>query len=596
MRRFCSILCVAVVGCASVEVRPTVHGRRAYIEHREPGVLVVALGVDTEAQDLREVQLKIVAKAARNGAVLVLASSSEQLAKLEEICTQYDDLCDRIYDGTVRVIVEPHRGVWVRDFGPYITADQRGRVFVIDAKYDDARLRRRFEYRRAALNEERQTLLERQLDSPDEDTSLFRERNDALLRYGAELVQLYKDEGDSRWRAMDDDAPYYVAEGVLGDRNFELEHTPIFLDGGNLFTLEDGTCLTTTDTIAKNGGDRILVERELLVTYRCGRVVFLEALAGENIIKHLDMFLMPVKNRTLLLASYDPDSVRFRERFESLDGELRQLVVASAVAMSRNKLRLKKLGYSIVDVPSLFPRRSAGTIYFPTLLNGVVQVGRNRRRHVLLPDYETTSDHEVAVKREAKEIVQKTFEPGVDVQTIEATAPARLQGALHCLTNSIPWAESVFAKDDGIARGVRDRIAKFTPSAGVGKGCLAQMFGEWRQLRDMPEGRRSSTSWAGLTMFLEKSAMRIKDTDHEFSEPFIVSCNPLRPNEATLKFEHRNWASTATLRHDSDDTVVLTFDGTMRLVFVRPAALLKRMQKAMAAEPAPAPGAGGTRP
>jgi len=577
--RLCSLLCVMSVGCAAVPVRTVPEERRAFVEHAEPGVLVVALGLENQGQEVQDVQRKIITAAARNGAVLVLASTSGQQANLEEACARYDALCDRLYDGTVRVVVEPHSGVWIRDFGPYINIDRRGRVFVIDAKYDDARLRREFEYARQDINERRQALLEKRLASADKDTSLFKEQNDALLRYGAELAQLYKDEGDSRWRAMDDDAPFYIAEAGLGNDRFEIVHTPIFLDGGNLFMLQDGTCLTTTDTVAKNGGDRGLVEQELLTSYRCRRVAFLEALAGENIIKHIDMFLMPVKNKTLLIASYDPGSVRFRERFKSLDSERRQLVVASAVAMNRNKLHLKQLGYDVVEVPALFPRRFAGAIYFPTLLNGIVQVGRNGHRHLLLPDYETSDKDELAVKQAAKEVFQNTFEPGVDIQLIEATAPARLQGALHCLTNVLPWPHSVFAKDDGIAKAVRDRLSKFTPSLTSPNGCVAPLLGDWQQVRVGLDGSRSSYGPGGHAMAIEKAAARLLTDGKEFARASTLTCNPLRPNDATLKFAQDKMSATATLRHDGDDAVALQFDDGIRWVFVRPATLQAIAQK-----------------
>lgn len=580
MMRLCLLLCVMFAGCGAGQIRAAGQDRRPFIEHVEPGVLVVALDGETESQALRDLQLKLITAAARNGAVLVLAATSAQQENLEEACARYEGLCDRLYDGTVRVVVEQHRTVWVRDFGPYINLDRRGTVFVIDAKYDDVRISRRSEYRRQEINEQRRVLLEKQRWSPDKDTS---DKDASRLR---ELAQLYKDEGDSRWRAMDDDSPFYIAQAGLGNDRFEILHPPIFLDGGNLFTLEDGTCLTSTDTVAKNGGDRGLVEHELMTSYRCSRVVFLEALAGENIIKHIDMFLMPVKDKTLLLASYDPGSVRFRERFKPLDNELRELVVDSAVAMNRNKLRLTHLGYHVVEVPSLFPRRSTersgSAIYFPTLLNGVVQVGRDRRRHLLLPDYETTVDDELAVKQAARTIIEKTFEPKVDIQTIESTLPARLQGALHCMTNVLPWSESVFAKDDGVARAVRDRISTFTPSSRAPSGCLTPLLGEWRQVRVGPDGSRSSFGTDGFAMVIEPTATRMVTEGRASSWSHAVTCNPLRPNDAVLKLTQDTSSWTVTLRYGGGDGMVVQSDGD-RWEFVRPATLQKIVEREVAA-------------
>src|ERR1044071_9751932 len=102
--RLCSLLCVMSVGCAAVPVRTVPEERRAFVEHTEPGVLVVALGLENQGQEVHDVQRKIITAAARNGAVLVLASTSGQQANLEEACARYDALCDRLYDGPGREI------------------------------------------------------------------------------------------------------------------------------------------------------------------------------------------------------------------------------------------------------------------------------------------------------------------------------------------------------------------------------------------------------------------------------------------------------------------------------------------------------------
>lgn len=458
MNRLSLFACAALLGCGAPRPRgPEAARPHLLIEHLEPTVLVVALGIDG-MHDVRDVQLQIVSKAARHGAVLVLATSSEQRTTLNETCTRYDDLCERLLDGTVRVVVEPHLSPWIRDYGPFVDIEASGQLAVIDARYDDTRRRLALEYRREWILDQRRRLLEARAQGNSEDSFLDKVQHETQLRDLEALGKVLQEEGDLRQRAMDDDAPFYIAQAGFGSEHFQLVRTPISLDGGNLFVLQDATCLTTTDTVAKNGGDRGLVERELGSRYHCRRVTFLEPLPGDGIIKHVDMFLMPVRDKTVLLASYEPSSTRFRDRFDQLDKERQALVVDAAIAMRRNKQRLQALGYVVNDVPALFPQRAVNTIYFPTLLNGIVQVSRDRRQHLLLPDYDTDNDNDVIVKYHARQAIQTAFGPGVDIQTIEATAAAARQGTLHCLSNTIPYADSVFEKDDGITADIRREL------------------------------------------------------------------------------------------------------------------------------------------
>src|ERR1043166_9665507 len=99
MQRTVLVACVVWAGCGPLPARRSIDRSHAFIEHAEPGVLVVALGSDgVIPSGLRDVQLKIVASAARNGPVLVLATTSEQQAKLADTCSSYGDLCQRLHD------------------------------------------------------------------------------------------------------------------------------------------------------------------------------------------------------------------------------------------------------------------------------------------------------------------------------------------------------------------------------------------------------------------------------------------------------------------------------------------------------------------
>src|SRR5262249_54798315 len=143
------------------------------------------------------------------------------------------------------------------------------------------------------------------------------------------------------------------------------------------------------------------------------------------------------------------------------DNELRALSIDAAIAMEHNKALLRRLGYVVIDVPSLLPKRLSNMIYFPTLLNGIVQVGRDRHVHLLLPNYKTTDENEIAVEDIALKTVHQAFGADTDLQLIESTAPAQLQGGLHCLTTSIPLSISLLDRDDEVAKLVRERTSKY---------------------------------------------------------------------------------------------------------------------------------------
>ena len=162
-------------------------------------------------------------------------------------------------------------------------------------------------------------------------------------------------------------------------------------------------------------------------------------------------------------------------------------------------------------------------------------------------------------------------------------AVARMQGALHCLTNVLPWSESVFAKDDGVAKAVRDRISTFTPSSRSPSGCLAPMLGEWQQVRVASDGSRSSFGPGGYALVVEPTAMRMTTESRKWSWSHVVTCNPLRPNDALLKLTQGTSSWAATLRSDGDDRVVVQSDDGSRWDFVRPATLLKIVQREAAA-------------
>jgi hypothetical protein len=78
----------------------------------------------------------------------------------------------------------------------------------------------------------------------------------------------------------------------------ELE---VHLDGGNLLSDGRGTCFATRVLLAKNGGDRPRVERELS-RVGCRRMVFLAAPEQLDFVQHVDTLLYVADPETLVLS------------------------------------------------------------------------------------------------------------------------------------------------------------------------------------------------------------------------------------------------------------------------------------------------------
>jgi Porphyromonas-type peptidyl-arginine deiminase len=250
-------------------------------------------------------------------------------------------------------------------------------------------------------------------------------------------------------RANDENSAYDIADAVLAAPDFSYKTSALALDGGNLFKLEDGRCLTSRVLLSRNKEQHVNVDEELRKTGGCKDVTYLEPLPGP-VTEHVDMFVLPVGGKRLLLASYDLSKPFAAEYWSSLTSAERDLATDAALAMAANAETLRRLGYDVVLVPSPFPRVPAnGHIYYPSVLNALVRESTDGYREVLVPSYK---DYERDIQAAALQQIRPAFGPKSEVMTIEATDSAKSQGAIHCLTLSAPLRLSIFGDAAGTAR------------------------------------------------------------------------------------------------------------------------------------------------
>lgn len=499
-----------------------------YVEHAEPGVVILALGsVSPEAQLLQslrglmrsihpllfsdnpilDIQMGIAKTTAPFGPVLLLAADTETLAYIKGSCSRFG-ICQFLDEGKIRIGIVPHEGPWVRDYGPQFGMASDGTPVVFDAKYDDRHIDAQRKHERSKVNLERYEIIKKQLstrrqgsadpglreirpleeeeeapaldelgwnevaseeiDAEEESVAITPEEIELLMQLeewlqeaGAEeeekeevpsgdrlallrdLAEIYNDSSTFQ-RDQDDSAPYALAEVALKDIRFSVRRPSLSLDGGNMFRFPGDECVTTREIIGKNDGMEENVRSTLTEVYGCQEIVYLHPLAGADIIKHVDMFLLPVKDKEVLLAWYDPDTEPLRSHWSSLTAEQKALVFEAAVAMQQNKTQLEKRGYVVHLVPSLAPETSFidGSYFFPTVLNALVRTNSQGNRQVLVPSYEGIQED---IQARALEIIKLYFGSRTQVETIESTFAAMGQGAIHCLTLTVPEKLSVFA-------------------------------------------------------------------------------------------------------------------------------------------------------
>jgi agmatine/peptidylarginine deiminase len=453
--------------------------------------------LDVEKQ-LLAIQINIVREAAKFGPVLLLAPDENTQSAVSQRCQEFQ-ICELLKSDRVRMKVVAHDGVWVRDFGPQIEAigDSANvvhwRYFDIRAEEAKREMSQELEAARLKLLETRQQ--EDQSDaltlgSPPDARKAVASTIDDKLYLLREYSQILNEA--SPQRTSDENSAFDIADAVLAAPDFNYRSSGVALDGGNLFKLDDGRCLTTRVLLSRNKDQNINVDQELKKIGGCKEVTYLDPLPGP-VIEHIDMFVLPVDGKRILLASYDLSNPFAAEYWSKLSNAERDLALNAELAMELNAERLRGLGYEVVPIPSPFPRiPPSGHTYYPSVLNALVREGTDGHRQVLVPSYK---DYETDIQSAALKQIGAAFGRNTDIVAIEATEAAKSQGAIHCLTLTAPLRLSIFgdsadaarrtealARKEQLDRNVVEEIASQIPATGL--------QGSWAILEkdDRPEG------------------------------------------------------------------------------------------------------------
>ncbi|MGA2809783.1 MAG: agmatine deiminase family protein [Candidatus Acidiferrum sp.] len=466
---------------------------------------------------LLEIQMNIVRETANFGPVLLLAPDESTKSAVVLRCREFQ-ICELLQSDRVRVKVVPHDGAWIRDFGPQIEAIGDS-AYVVHWRYFDIRKEDAKREKLQELEVARLKLLEtrQQEDQPDEfseEATPDAHRNilsaiDAKIYLLREYSQILSEASPQRFG--DENSAFDMADAVLAAPGFTYKSSSVALDGGNFLKLEDGRCLTTRVLLSRNKDQNINVDEELEKIGGCKAVTFLDPLPGP-VIEHIDMFALPAGGKRILLASYDLSKPFAAEYWDKLSGSERDLALDAALAMEADAERLRHLGYEVVPVPSPFPRIPAnGHIYYPTLLNALVREGTDGYKQVLLPSYK---DYETDIQSAAWRQIAAAFGPRAQIATIEATEAAKAQGAIHCLTLTVPLRFSIFsdsadaarrseyqARRDQLDRNLAVEIASQIPAAGL--------YGSWAVLEEDEQSDETA---------LELYPQKIFFGEHEFQK------------------------------------------------------------------------------
>jgi agmatine/peptidylarginine deiminase len=456
-------------------------------EYREPGTVVIALNRtdDPDHDPFFRIQMNMAAAMLDSGPVIIAVDDRKARDRISAACDDFTSVCEGIRRGTVRVLQVEHDGPWVRDYGPQIGIGRDGTPIVLDADYNDVRGKKQLWRERTETDRERLGLIKRReaLDSythdDDDDeagSSEIAERRkhiDDRLAILSQLKDIYSDDGIVS-RDEDDASPFFLAQAAFRNPAFHVVATGITIDGGNLMRLGPATCATTSDVMAANKAN-VDLGQVLRTTYGCSTTVYLSPLPGP-VIKHIDMFLLPVDAHRVLLASYEPKENVLSRHWRDADGGLRNLTMEAALAMDRNAKILSDYGFEVVRVPAPLPRADPqfGT-YYPTNLNALVRVDLQRKAHVLVPTYE---DYEEDVQAVATQAI-RTALPGADVRTAEATAAGQRQGAVHCLSLVLPLDTTVFADPENVSKW-GDWSAIETGMTAKERAASSKLLGTWR--------------------------------------------------------------------------------------------------------------------
>ena len=424
-------------------------------QHIEEGLLSDSPATRDVEKHLLEIQMIIVQETATFGPVLLLAPDETTRTALYQRCAEWR-ICELLRSDRVRVKVVVHDGLWLRDFGPRIELAGDA-AHVVHWRYFDIRTEQAKREKLEELETARLRLLEarQQADQPEtlappsapDARRAAAAAIDAKLYVLREFSQLLSE--ISPQRTNDDNSAFDVADAVLAAPDFAYTASALALDGGNLFKLEDGRCLTTRVLLSRNKDQSINVDQELRQTAGCTEVTYLEPLPGP-VIEHVDMFALPAAGKRILLASYSLSQPFAAEYWSKLSDAERDLAANAELAMEQNAERLRRLGYDVVPVPSPFPRVPAdGHIYYPSVLNVLVRNGPDGAQQIIAPLFK---DYETDIQSAAARQIANAFGTKAKLVTIEATTAAKSQGGIHCLTLTAPLQLSVFGDSADLAR------------------------------------------------------------------------------------------------------------------------------------------------
>jgi agmatine/peptidylarginine deiminase len=429
--------------------------RAEHSQRVSEGLLGNAAAELEKEKNLLEIQMNIVRATAKFGPVLLLAPDDTTQTAIEQRCKELQ-ICDLLRTDRVRLKIAPHDGLWIRDFGPQIEADGDS-AYVVHWRYFDVRKEEAKREKFQELETARLKLLETRQqeeqsddftqDSTPEARKAVLSAIDAKLNLLREYTQILTEA--SVQRSNDEDSSFEIADAVLAAPDFNYKSSAVAVDGGNLFKLEDGRCLTTRVLLSRNKDQNLNLDQELEKVGGCKSVTYLEPLPGP-VIEHIDMFALPAGGKRILLASYDLSKPFAAEYWSKLSNRERDLALNAQLAMELNAERLTRLGYEVVPVPSPFPKIPAnGHTYYPAMLNALVRMGADERRQILVPSYK---DYETDIQSAALNQIAAAFGPKSEIVPIEATDAAKSQGGVHCLTLTAPLRLSIFSDSADAAR------------------------------------------------------------------------------------------------------------------------------------------------
>jgi agmatine/peptidylarginine deiminase len=423
--------------------------------HVREGVMGDPDGKHNVDKLLLDIQMNIVRDTSKFGPVLLLAPDDATKNAVQQRCKEFG-ICELLESGRVRMKVVAHDGVWVRDFGPQIEADGDS-AHVAHWRYFDIRTEQAKQEKFQDLETARLKLLEarEREEQPDalaqESSPEARKAVAATIDDKLYLLKEYSEilkEADPQ-RTNDENSAYDIADAVLASPDFQYQRSTVALDGGNLFKLDDGRCLTTRVLLTRNKDTNVDVDEALKGIARCKQVTYLEPLPGP-VIEHVDLFVLPAGGKRILLASYDLTKPFAKEYWGKLSGAERELAMNAEVEMEKNAEQLRRLGYEVLLVPSPFPKIPAnGHTYYPSVLNALVREGVDGEKQILVPSYK---DYEQDIQAAAVKEIGDAFGPKAEIVTIEATPAAESQGAIHCLTLAAPLKLSIFGDAAETAR------------------------------------------------------------------------------------------------------------------------------------------------